>query len=102
MNWLYCSSEFLRQKRRHQRKPMRLPASLILPSDNRRIPIEITDISEGGARIRLPPDFDGVKLEDIFDIFLANSEEMRRHCKVVRKAKTDIGVIFYAKSNSYV
>lgn len=97
MNWLYGGSEFLKQKRRHQRKPMRLPASLVLPNENRRIPIEIVDISEGGARIRLPSYFDGEKLEDIFDILLANSEEMRRHCKVVRKARSEIGVIFYAK-----
>lgn len=100
MNWLYSGSEFLKQKRRHHRKPLRLPASLVLPNENRRIPIELVDISEGGARFRLPTYFDGEKLGDIFDILLANSEEMRRHCRIVRKERSEIGVVFYAKSNS--
>ncbi|CAN0113031.1 unnamed protein product, partial [Phaeothamnion confervicola] len=79
-----------RDKRRSRRRPMRYHAVLVLDGDAQRGCI-LSDISDTGARI----DVDTAdELPNRFVLLLSGNGSPQRHCRVVWRQPTQVGVNF--------
>jgi hypothetical protein len=87
------AAESFRQKsehRKHRRQALHYPA-LILLRDQQPCMCMLSDVSDGGAKITITTDRD---LPDEFVLMLSGRGGTRRHCRVVWRGDTSIGVEF--------
>ena len=77
-------------KRKSQRRPVRLTAWLRLP-DGRLHGCVLADASEAGARIEVE---NSAVVPDRFTLLLSSSGSTQRQCRVVWRKPTEVGVTF--------
>ena len=77
-------------KRKAPRKPLRYSAWIAIEGENRQGCV-LSDVSDTGARIEVEQPN---KLPDEFVLLLAASNAPRRHCKVIWRDDTHVGVQF--------
>lgn len=79
-----------RDKRRSRRRQMRYTAVLVLDGETQRGCV-LSDISDTGARIDVAT---ADELPDRFTLLLSGNGSPRRHCRVVWRQPTQVGVDF--------
>ncbi len=79
------------ERRGGVRRPLRLQAVGYLKDNHLRVPCTVLNISQTGASLLFEK---GEDIPESFSIFLANDENMRRECVVVRRDGGRIGVRF--------
>jgi len=75
------------ERRRHQREPVKIPATIVEEDGLTRLPVTITNINRWGARIR----HSGAPLPDRFYVLFDNSLEP---CQVIWRRGGEVGLIF--------
>ena len=79
--------------RKHPRKPFHWPAKIIAANDAP-LSCTVTDVSQSGARLKVDkPD----ELPEKFFLVLTTTGKTRRLCRVIWRAKKDVGVKFVAE-----
>lgn len=85
-------AEFGTEARRKWRKQFKYAGALDVGAGSELLPCEIADISEGGARVVVFTDPNG--LPDSIALVLSPNGKVRRNCRIAWRSDTEIGLQF--------
>jgi PilZ domain len=77
--------------RKYPRRPFNYAAAIVVDTTTPPRPCRLADVSHSGARLVLERD---EELPDRFVLLLTHNGEARRHCRVVWRMGTTLGVEF--------
>jgi hypothetical protein len=77
--------------RKHPRRPFNYAATILVDASAPPRPCRLADVSHSGARLVLDKD---EELPDRFVLLLTNNGGTRRHCRMVWRMGTTLGVEF--------
>lgn len=77
------------ERRKHERMPLNRPATVLWDANYARC--FVSNISVRGARVRLER---AALVPERFTLALAANGQVARHCRVIWRSPTDIGVTF--------